>query len=157
MVFFISINQHIFWDKVFQTMVFSRHMQEASCCYEICGLKWSFKYSKNIMVFKTEFFYMLVKHLPGKKYHVIFQYYNFVLKLLKYFISKHPATMVRCKAAKQLFFLLPFDIDRTSVGSLWSNKKCISATRYNQHFQTCLMFCNFFPDLSIGNDYHQAL
>jgi hypothetical protein len=40
----------MFGDKVFQTMIFSRHMQEASHCYENFGLEWSFKYSKNIMV-----------------------------------------------------------------------------------------------------------
>jgi hypothetical protein len=50
MVFFTSIHQHMFEDKVFQIMVFSRHVQEASHCYENFGLEWSFKYSKNTMV-----------------------------------------------------------------------------------------------------------
>jgi hypothetical protein len=46
---FTSIHQYMFKNKVFQTMVFSRHVQ-TSHCYENYELKWSFKYSKNIMV-----------------------------------------------------------------------------------------------------------
>jgi hypothetical protein len=42
-------NQHIFGDKVFEIMIVSRYMQEATHCYENFGLEWSFKYSKIIM------------------------------------------------------------------------------------------------------------
>jgi hypothetical protein len=38
-------------------MIFGRHVQKASYyCYENFGFEWSFKYSKNTLVFKTEFF-----------------------------------------------------------------------------------------------------
>jgi hypothetical protein len=40
----------MFGDKIFQTIVFSRHIKEISHCYEKFKLDWSFKYSKNIMV-----------------------------------------------------------------------------------------------------------
>jgi hypothetical protein len=68
----------MFGDKVFQTMVFSRHMQEASHCYENFGLEWSFKYSKNTMVssklwYSKQSFYTLTKHLTGKNTMVLFQ------------------------------------------------------------------------------------
>jgi hypothetical protein len=43
-------NQHMFGDKVFQTMVISRYVQEASHCNENFVLEWSFKYFKNTMV-----------------------------------------------------------------------------------------------------------
>jgi hypothetical protein len=36
-------------------MVFNRHILEASYCYKKFGLEWSFKYSKNTMIFKIEF------------------------------------------------------------------------------------------------------
>jgi hypothetical protein len=39
MIFFTSIHQHIFGDKVFQAMVFSKHVQEASYCYKNIGLE----------------------------------------------------------------------------------------------------------------------
>jgi hypothetical protein len=63
-------------DKVFQTMVFSRHMQEASHCYENFGLEWSFKYSKNTMV-SSKLWYSKQSFLHAnqtphwKKYHGI--------------------------------------------------------------------------------------
>jgi hypothetical protein len=50
MVFFTSFQQHMFKDKVFQTIVFSRYVQKASHCYNFFGLEWSFKYFKNTMV-----------------------------------------------------------------------------------------------------------
>jgi hypothetical protein len=56
MIFFTSINQYMFGDKAFQTMIFSRHVQEGSHYYKFLGLKWNLKYFKNTMVFKTEFF-----------------------------------------------------------------------------------------------------
>jgi hypothetical protein len=49
MIFFTSI-YHMFRDKIFLTMIFSRHVQETSHCYENFRLEWSFKYFKNIMV-----------------------------------------------------------------------------------------------------------
>jgi hypothetical protein len=48
-IFLHQSNQHMFENKVLQTMILSRHMQEASHCYENFGLEWSFKYSKNTM------------------------------------------------------------------------------------------------------------
>jgi hypothetical protein len=36
---FTSINQYMFGDKVFQTMVFSKHVQEANHYYENFGLE----------------------------------------------------------------------------------------------------------------------
>jgi hypothetical protein len=50
MVFFTSIHQHMFGDKAFQIIVFSKHVQEASHYYKNFGLEWSFKYSKYTMV-----------------------------------------------------------------------------------------------------------
>jgi hypothetical protein len=85
----------MFEDKVFQTMAFSRHMQEASHCYENFGLEWSFKYFKNTMVssklwYSKQSFLHASQTPPWKKYHGILQYHDFVSKLLKYFVSKHP-------------------------------------------------------------------
>jgi hypothetical protein len=67
----------MFEDKVFQTMVFSRHMQEASHDYENFGLKWSFKYSKIPWYLanhgiQNRVFYMPAKHLSGKNIMVFF-------------------------------------------------------------------------------------
>jgi hypothetical protein len=62
----------MFGDKVFQTVVFSRHRQEASHCYENFGLEWSFKYSKKITWYlanhgiQNKVFYMPYKILSGK-------------------------------------------------------------------------------------------
>jgi hypothetical protein len=50
MIFFTSINQHMFGDKIFQTIVFSRHIKKINHCYENFKLDWSFKYSKITMV-----------------------------------------------------------------------------------------------------------
>jgi hypothetical protein len=83
----------MFEDKVFQTMVFSRHMQEASHDYENFGLKWSFKYSKIPWYLanhgiQNRVFYMPAKHL-WKKYHGILQYHG-CLKTLKIFGFQTP-------------------------------------------------------------------
>jgi hypothetical protein len=40
----------MFRDKIFQIIVFSRYVEEASHCYKNFELVWSFKYSKNIMI-----------------------------------------------------------------------------------------------------------
>jgi hypothetical protein len=40
----------MFGDKVFQIIIFSRHVQEVIYFYENFGLNWSFKYSKYIIV-----------------------------------------------------------------------------------------------------------
>jgi hypothetical protein len=53
MIFFTSINRHMFREKVFQTMVFSRYVKKVSHCYKNFELKWSFKYSKNTIWYLT--------------------------------------------------------------------------------------------------------
>jgi hypothetical protein len=61
-------------------MVFNRHILEASYCYKKFGLEWSFKYSKNTIIFKIEFFTCLSNTL-SEKYHGIIQYSGFISKL----------------------------------------------------------------------------
>jgi hypothetical protein len=86
MIFFTSINQYMFGDKIFQTMVFSRYVQETSHCYENFGLEWSFKYSKNIMV-SSKLWYLKQSFLHAsqifhwKNNHSIFKYHDFISKL----------------------------------------------------------------------------
>jgi hypothetical protein len=46
----------MFRDKVLQTMLFSRHIQEASHCYKNFELEWSFKYSKNIIISSKQWY-----------------------------------------------------------------------------------------------------
>jgi hypothetical protein len=73
----------MFRDKIFQTIVFSRHIKEISHCYENFKLDWSFKYSKNTMVSSKSWYlkqsFLHVIQTP--KYHDILQYYDFTLKL----------------------------------------------------------------------------
>jgi hypothetical protein len=56
----------MFKDKVFQTIVFNRHMQEASRCYKNFGLAWGFKYSKNTIV-SNKLWYSKQSFLPGSQ------------------------------------------------------------------------------------------
>jgi hypothetical protein len=96
MVFFTSIYQHMFGDKVFQTMIFSRHVQEASHCYENFGLEWSFKYSKNTMVsskpwHSKEIFFTCLPNTSLEKIPWYSSIPWFCLKNLKIFCSQTPS------------------------------------------------------------------
>jgi hypothetical protein len=71
MVFLHQSNQHMFGDKVFQTIVFSRHMQET--VIDIKTLGWSGVLNTlKIPWYSKQSFYMLAKHLSRKNIIVFF-------------------------------------------------------------------------------------
>jgi hypothetical protein len=58
-IFFTSINQHMFKNKVFQTMLFSRYVQKASHCYKIFVLGVEFQILQKYHRIQNKFFYIL--------------------------------------------------------------------------------------------------